>query len=337
MTMIRLSAVLLALAGQAAAQGTVPVTVDNFIRAESDLYIGNMVRDAGGLGKLLHHREPADVDKQAVIRLNRDTLYSAVVFDLDAGPATITLPDAGDRFMSLQIIDEDHYVHGVFYGAGSYTLTREDIGTRYVLAGVRTLADPNDPADLAKVHDLQDAMTVSQAAPGSFELPKWDQQSQTRVRDALLVLGSTTGFDGAFGSKSEVDPIHHLIGTAMGWGGNPEKDATYLSVTPPNNDGKGVYRLTVPADVPVKAFWSISLYNAEGYYVKNPYNAYSLNNITAQKQPDGSVQVQFGGCDGKIANCLPIMDGWNYTVRLYRPEPQVLEGSWQFPQPVAVE
>ena len=67
------------------------VTVDNFIRAESDLYFGNVVKD-GGFGKFLHRRQPASIDNQTVIRLNRDTLYSAAVFDLDAGPVTVTLP-----------------------------------------------------------------------------------------------------------------------------------------------------------------------------------------------------------------------------------------------------
>jgi hypothetical protein len=112
--------------------------------------------------------------------------------------------------------------------------------------------------------------------------------------------------------------VRHLIATAAGWGGNPDKDATYLSVTPEKNDGKTIYKLKVK-DVPVNGFWSTSVYNAEGYFQKNEFNAYSLNNITAKKGEDGSVEIQFGGCDGKIPNCLPIMSGWNYTVRLYRP------------------
>src|SRR5690242_9969641 len=98
-----------------------PVTVDNFARAESDLYFASAVKDAGGIGKFLHHREPMAIDKQAVIRANRDTLYSAAVLDLDAAPVTVTLPDAGERFMSLQVINEDHYVPEVNYGGGSYT------------------------------------------------------------------------------------------------------------------------------------------------------------------------------------------------------------------------
>ena len=83
--------------------------------------------------------------------------------------------------------------------------------------------------------------------------------------------------------RRQVDPIRHLIGTASGWGGNPDKDATYLNVTPAKNDGTTVYKLNVK-DVPVDGFWSVSVYNAEGYFEKNPYNAYSLNNITAKKK-----------------------------------------------------
>ena len=68
-----------------------------------------------------------------VIRMNRDTLYSLSVFDLDAGPVTVTLPNPGQRFMSMQVIDEDHYTPEVIYGTGSYTFTREKIGTRAVM------------------------------------------------------------------------------------------------------------------------------------------------------------------------------------------------------------
>ena len=62
------------------------------------------------------------------------------------------------------------------------------------------------------------------------------------------------------------------------------------------------------------------------------HNAYTLNNVTAKKGDDGSVTVQFGGCDGTTPNCLPIMPGWNYMVRLYRPRAEVLTAKWQFPE-----
>jgi hypothetical protein len=318
----------------AIAADAIPVTVDNFIRAESDLYFSAIALKEHGFGKFDHHRELSPIDAQTVVRLNRDTLYSAAVFDLEAGPVTVTLPDAGDRFMSLQLINEDEYSLPAIYEPGPHVLNREQIGTRYVLAGVRTLVDPNDAADVEKVHALQDAIKVEQpGGPGTFKVPDWDPVSQKKVRDALLVLGTTvTDTSQAFGTKDEVDPIQHLISAATTWGGNPRKDAIYLTFTPPKNDGKTIYKLDVK-DVPVNGFWSVSLYNDKGYYEKNQYDAYSLNNITSKKNTDGSITIQFGSCDGKIPNCLPTMPGWNYTVRLYRPKGEILDGSWTFPEP----
>src|ERR1700733_14720502 len=95
----------------------IAVTADNFIRAESDIYLAALVKE-GGLGKFNHRRELAAMNNQTVIRLNRDTLYSSAIFDLDAGPVTVPLPDAGKRFMSMQVINQDHYVPAVIYDAG---------------------------------------------------------------------------------------------------------------------------------------------------------------------------------------------------------------------------
>jgi hypothetical protein len=317
-----------------AQEKAVPVTVDNFARAETDMYMASNAKE-GAFGKLQHSREPASIDKQTVIRMNRDTLYSFGVFDLAASPLTIEMPDAGKRFMSLMVVNEDHYVPGVYYGRGKHMLTTKDVGTRYVFLAIRTLVDPNDPADIKTVHALQDAIKITQKDTGKLELPNWDAVSQKKVRDALLVLGSTLqDYKGAFGTKAKVDPVKHLVGTATGWGGNPDKDASYANLTPADNDGKKVYRVTVK-DVPVDGFWSISVYNEKGYFEKNTLNSYSVNNITGKKAADGSMVVQFGGCDGKVPNCIPIMKGWNAAVRLYRPRSEILNGKWKFPEPVA--
>jgi hypothetical protein len=314
---------------------SIPVTADNFIRAESDLYFGNVIKD-NGFGQFTHKREPSPIDQQTVIRMNRDTLYSGAVFDLDAGPVTITLPDSGKRFMSMQVFDEDEYVVEVLYGAGSHTYSKDKIGTRYAMVAIRTLVDPSNPDDLKQVHALQDAIKVEQKSTGRFEAPNWDQESQKKVRGALLTLGATLpDMKHAFGAKGQVDPVRRLIGAAAAWGGNPDKEATYLNITPSQNDGKTVYRLAVK-DVPVDAFWSVIVYNAEGYIPKNEHNVYSLNSITAKKDADGSVTIQFGGFDGKTPNCIPIVPGWNYMVRLYRPRAEILNGTWTFPEARAV-
>jgi hypothetical protein len=311
----------------------VPVTADNFTRAETDTYFANIVKQAGGPGRFFHRREIEPIDQQIVIRGNRDTVYSAAVFDLDAGPVTVTLPDAGRRFMSMIVIDQDQYTPAVYYGAGRHTFTREQIGTRYLMLALRTLVDPHDPEDLKQVHALQDAVTLDQKSPGSFEVPHWDPVSHKKVRDALLVLASTLpDSDRGFGTREQVDPVRRLILSASAWGGNPDSEAKYLNVTPSRNDGKTVYTLTVRGDVPVDGFWSITVYDPEGRFQKNEYDAYSVNNLTAKKSADGSVAVQFGGCDGKIANCLPTVPGWNYMVRFYRPRAEILNGTWVFPE-----
>lgn len=313
------------------ASAAVPVTVENFRRAESDKYFG-LGLEQDGFGKLRHHREPTPINEQSIVRMNRDTLYSAGVFDLDAGPVTLTLPDPGERFLSMQLIDEDHYTCAVVYAPGRHTFTKDAIGTRYVFVVIRAFVDPTLPMDLKRVHALQDAIEIEQKSAGVFEVPEWDQVSQKRVRDALLVLGATVPDSKLmFGTRAQVDPVRHLIGTAMAWGGNPEKEATYLTVTPPQNDGATPHELTV-RDVPVDGFWSISVYNAEGYFEPNPENAYSINDVSAKKGADGSVTVRFGRARDGAPNVLPITPGWNYTVRLYRPRKEVLDGTWSFPE-----
>ncbi|HXO92625.1 MAG TPA: DUF1254 domain-containing protein, partial [Candidatus Acidoferrum sp.] len=160
---------------QAPAGNAVPVTADNFNRAETDMYFGKRVK-RGGIGNLSHSRELYLTDSP-VVRPNRDTLYSGAVFDYDAGPVTITLPDAGSRFMSMQVIDEDQYTHAVYYGAGRYTMTREEMGTRYGSLVIRILANPKDPEDMKQVHGLQDAIKVEQKSSGKYEVPNFDPVS----------------------------------------------------------------------------------------------------------------------------------------------------------------
>ena len=157
-----------------------------------------------------------------MIRQNRDTPYSAGMFDLDAGPLTIGLPDAGARFMSLQVITEDHYVPQVIYTAGTHTFTRDAIGTRDVMMAVRTLVDPNSSADIDSVHGLQGAITAEQGSTGTFAVSDWDPVSQKAVRDALLALASTLpDTKKAFGTAADTDPLRHLICSTSAWGGKP--------------------------------------------------------------------------------------------------------------------
>jgi len=313
------------------------VTIDNFRRAETDTYFARFVAQ-GAFGKLNHERELAAIDRQSVIRLNRDTLYSSGVFDLDASPVSIKLPDTGKRYMAVQVVNQDHYTTDVLYAPVTQTLTKENVGTRYVALLIRTFVNPNDAADVKAVHALQDSIVVTQQATGQFEGGEWDQESLTAIREALLHLAAANGgIDSArmFGRENEVEPTQHLIGTAAGWGGNPPTAALYIGYEPQKNDGKTAYELTL-RDVPIDGFWSVSVYNQSGYFEKNDEDAYTVNNVTAESNADGSVTIHFGG-DERTSNHIPITSGWNYLLRLYRPRQELLDGQWKAPQAQSVD
>ena len=315
--------------GSSTDSGEVPVTVDNFIRAATDFELGKYESLAGGVNRFLHFREPTPIAQQSTIRMNRDTLYSAAVVDISEG-ATVTMPDAGDRYMTLMIVNQDHFIDDVFTGGGSYTLDQSKYGTPYVLVWARFLVDAADAEDVAVVNELQDRMTIETGSSTPFVMPSYDEDQYRAMIAAILNLGPfIPDSSGMFGSKEGVDPVRHLIGTAGGWGGLPEREAYYVNVDP--NLPVAEYVIDVPADVPVNAFWSISLYNAQGFFEPNDRQAYSINSVSGARNDDGSMTVHLGGCEDGRINCLPIMEGWNYTVRLYQPGPEILDGSWVFP------
>jgi hypothetical protein len=307
----------------------VPVSVnaDNFVRAESDRMFATFTAEAGGVNLLQHRRVPTAVDRQPVIRMNRDTLYSAAVVDISEG-ATVTLPDAGDRYVSVMVVDQDHYINRIFHDAGEHALGVDEFDTPWVTVAARVLVDPGSAEDIAAVNALQDGLAVEAASAKAFEQPDYDTATLDATRSLLLELArGLGGFDHAFGSKEEVDPVRHLLGTAAGWGGLPDREARYVGVEPRLPVGE--YRLIV-RDVPVDGFWSVSVYNADGFFEPNERGAYSVNNLTGVPDADGSITIHFGGDDDR-PNLLPIVEGWNYTVRLYRPRPEILDGSWTFP------
>jgi hypothetical protein len=194
--------VLLACGSDALAQvSKTPVTVANFVRAESDHMIrANMEMVGVTFGKFVHLREPTTPDNQPVIRMNQDTFYSATVLDLSK-PVTITLPEIGGRYMSMQVVNQDHYCF-VEAKPGTYKLTEDMVGTRFAYVTVRTFYNAGDPDDLAKAHAAQDQIVVSGGGNGPFEAPNWDTDQLAIARQALSELGKL-GFNTtyAFGTR----------------------------------------------------------------------------------------------------------------------------------------
>ena len=309
------------------------VNVDNFARAETARMFDGILAQSGGVNRWNHMRAPVPLDRQAVIRMNRDTLYSSAIVDISDSPR-LTIPEMGDRYVSVEIVNEDHYANEILHEPGEYELTTDVHDTRYVQLAVRSFVDPQDPDDVAAVNAFQDGLALEAASATPYTHPDYDTDSLDATRDALLKLAEgLRDARGLFGARDEVDPVRHLIGTAFGWGGLPEHEAFYVVESAPRPAGH--HRISF-RDVPVDAFWSISIYNREGFFEANPYDSYSLNGVTTEPDEDGTVTIDLDTEDRGYANHLHIMDGWNYALRFYRPRAAVLDGTWTPPAPEPV-
>jgi len=305
------------------------VTLENFSTVETAFQFDRSLAMCGGqVNRFAHLRAPVPLDQQSVIRMQRDTLYSVAIVDISAG-AELTLPDTGERYISAHIVNADHYTNAVLHDPGIHRLTTEQYDTDYVQVSIRILADPNDPDDMATVHGLQDAVEVSSGSAVPFTHPDYDTAQYDGLYKLILELGDfSSDASRAFGPRDAVDPIQHLVNTAIGWGGLPSDETIYLNDTSPHPVGH--YRLHLH-EVPADAFWSMSIYNRDGYFEANPFDSYNINSVTARRSSDGSVTLDMATEDAGYENFLYVMDGWNWVFRLYRPRAEVVDGTWQLP------
>ena len=311
----------------------IPVTLKNYKVAESDVAFGGTVK-LGGVNKFIHLPvKEFDLNKQVVVRMNQDTVYSGAVVDVSKG-ATITLPKTDGRYMSAMIVQNDHYVNDVFIGAGTYQL-KSDTDSDFVSVNVRTEINMNDPEDIKKVVALQKAIKLDVKGDKVFKQPNYDMDQLEKLRVKLaneaLALDSLNNMQGARGT---VDEHLHLLGTAAGWGLLPDVNARYIGYVPEDGDGTGCYRANYkipPFNDP--GFFSITMYDAEGWMFSEKA-ILNKNNITFNE--DGSFDANFGECGKDAKNNLPITKGWNFIMRVYEPKLDQLD-AYKLPTPVKVK
>ena len=312
----------------------IEVNVDNYARAEVAFQVDRFTGFGAAVNTWTHIRTPTPIDQQSVIRMNRDTLYSVALTDISQG-ATVTVPDTGGRYLTVMVMNEDGYVNRVIHDPGDEPLTFDEFDTPFVVLLARILVDPTDPDDVTEVGRLQDKILIEAASARPWVAGQFDNVSYEATKRPLLALGK--GIHDSrrtFGSKGAVDQVRFLIGAAGGFGGLPEEQAYYAIRAAPQQAGE--FRLRV-ADVPVDGFWSLSVYNRDGYFDENPFDSYSVNSVTATPDPDGWVTIHFGPEPDGSPNFLFVKDGWNFVARMYRPRPSILDGSWVFPEPVPAD
>jgi hypothetical protein len=296
-----------------AAPTLIPVNEENYKVAESDLTFHNITKLVG-MNTFFHFPIGAfDLNNQTVVRMNQDTVYSGAVIDASEG-ATITIPEMGDRYLSVMVVQNDHYIDQVFLEPGTYDIESE---TEFALIAMRIRFDANDPEDAARVTALRDGTVLSIAGNGVHTLPDYDLQQLEALRDQLadesLTHPSTIGMQGARGS---VDPRMHLLGTAYGWGLLPEANAIYIGSQKLPADSCYTASFQPPPFNP-PGFFSITMYDEGGWIVNERA---ILNEFNIEFNENGSFDAFFGDCGDDAVNNLPITDGWNFVMRIYEPK-----------------
>lgn len=306
----------------------VVVTQETYCRAESDRTFNNTTKLAGGVNRFFHFRNVTPLDKQTVVRMNRDTLYSAAVVDTSKG-ATVTLPKMPDgRYCSVLLIDNDHYCPGVIYEAGTHKLPED---TKYLGVAVRIqLLKPTDPEDVKLVNTLQDQVVIKAGSADPFPEPKWDAASLEKLTAAFNAeFGKYDKYpDGFMAARGKADEKLRHLACAGAWGLFPNEHAVYINYNgklPAKGHHTATY--TVPEN---NAFWSITVYGADGYMKSD--NA-ALNKFNTKMNRDGTFTVHFGSKEdcGDVPNRLDVTEGWNFLMRVYRPGKSVLDGSYKLP------
>ena len=314
------------------------VDEQNYSLAESQVIFADYVRKiasatcGGGVGQLMHLRDTPDPTDRTILRINFDTIYSFLILDLTT-PATITLPETDGRYQSAEVLDEEHYIPFIFRQPGSYELTQENVGGQYAIVIFRTQVAMGDEVDLKAVHALQDQIQVEQQAPGRYVTSNaWDMDEILTMRKAYqtrAVRDKVTSEEMA-GARGEITHDMHNFGPAVGWGGLTKEGAIYLFIDSEPSDPQ---TLTVK-DVPMadNAFWSITVYDKDGFPQGEHFN---LNSTFATQNDEGETIVHFGGSPDQ-ENYLEIYEGWNATFRIYSPQAEYFDGSWEVPSPQLV-
>jgi hypothetical protein len=209
-------------------------------------------------------------------------------------------------------------------------LTDEPIIARMKRIGI----EPGKSFEIAKL-DPAARKGIEGAPTAAQKLMDWKVPTLARVANHWSMNTDTMGVYGNYYLK-------RAIVSQLGLGANLPEDAIYpLNLGDETGrplDGDNKYTITFEkgAAPPVDAFWSITLYDAQGFQVANGLNRFAVSSwMPFKHDPDGSLTLYFQnespGKD-KEANWLPAPKGpFNLTMRLYAPKSDALTGKWDPP------
>lgn len=267
-----------------------------YIHAEVHAFFHDIVGRTGSVNTFFHFPGLSPASDKFVVSPNNDTVFSFVIVNARDG-FTLELPDLGDRFMAIQIVDENHMTPFYLYGGGSRRFERDQFESDYLALYVRTGTN-GAPEDVKTVIDVLQPQYKIVGAQDVFDIPKPDLDRMLRVRQALVKeYGKLTTTSGAMQSKTDLvkDWEFFTYVTAGALGLSADENAMYTPYALPGAKGGTCYVATYPP-VPAKAFFSIAVYGPEKYLMSDQDNIVSSNRGVTTND-DGSFTVVFGGRD----------------------------------------
>lgn len=310
-------------------------TADNFSSAMADIYFQQVI-DRGGNNRFVHLREVSSVETQNIIRENRDTLYSWGIFDVTGG-LELLLPATDGLFMTALVIDNDTYIvreedfeitgdigtyQAYFDKPRTVRISHERAVTDFVYIILRTETNATSEGD-RQANKLQDEVEIKTGSAQSWQARNWDFEAVRAMQDTfkpylatIVAQGTAKGYN----ERGKTEQFHHNFYSAIGWGGQLERYATYG--TTPDITEFGSKCATVTVDPPAVdyssgGFWSYQVYGLDGYIHSN--NS-TLNNKNTKANSDGTITLYFGTREACVtdANRADKNDeGFSVTSRFY--------------------
>jgi len=313
----------------ASSSAEVEVTPENYPTIETNRQMVQKTVEAGGMNKFAHRRQVTQIDEQKVVRLNRDTYYSWGIADISEG-ATYTLPDVGDKYISAQVITEDHRIQAMKYGGGTHKIVTHDDSQTHAIVFVRLDSRFTE----AEAKEIQDKMRIDANSAKLVTPINFDKKQFTAVEDALKAqMGAITKRDGAEAITGMfTDPLDdsakdhtvekYTVGAAIGWAGAQKVDNVYE--VSGNYPSSTCYQATFK-NPKNKAFWSVTVYNGKGFMFNENAN---INSHKADMNKDGTFTVSFG-CGKDAPNNLVTANDtneFNLGIRHYQASDKVRSG-----------
>lgn len=313
------------------------MTAKTYIQSETRAFFADFI-GRSAINSFYHFTNLSTAEDTWVVSPNNDTIYSIATVNATKG-FTVEIPDIGDRFVSIQIVTENHMTPFYYYESGPRSFSADDFDTDYVVVGVRMGTDGTEE-DVAYVTSKLQSQYAITGAADQDNMVRPDLDLLAKVRAPLIEAYNK--LPNSFGAmqkytKDVRDWEYFTYVTAGAWGLSEDENAMYAIGGPEDALGQKCYTATFQP-VPVQAFDSITLYGPDNYLMTDEDNIVSSNRGVVNND-DGSFTVAFGAeeCRELAPNYANTpKDGWSLLLRAYRPDVEAFK-AYDMPDIVPVD